>query len=272
MSLESLFKALGRSQSQANGMVLPDGVKMVFSRGRSTVWVHQSAPSVRSLKWIADDSPVPFGEGAKYRKVTIALPYVIVLAVFLPGPHGRVTLCDHNEAFFSNVPLTTPDDELFYPALLNCSKFEPQVGRPLSWICTQYLRREFDRESDDNKRFELGLEGLLSCLFETGFNYSSEHHELTSWFSESRSVDERIASIGAWEKATAADPLFALKVPWLKTGLRVGEIVERTLKIHRAGQALPRSATALAGFIMNHAEDLPSGPGPLQTPNPDLPF
>jgi hypothetical protein len=272
MPIGALVKALRGSENSGSGMVLPDGVKMAFSRGRSVIWVHQSPPSVRRLKWIADDSPAPYGESARYREVTIALPYVIVLAIFLPGPGGKAILSDHNEAFFCNAPLTTSDEELCYPALLNCSKFDPQEGRPLSWICTQYLRREFDREPDDNKRFQLSLKGLLACLFETGFNYSSEHHELTSWFSESRSADKRIASIDAWEKATAADRLFPLEVPWLKSGLTLHEIVERTFRIHPAREVVPKTAAGLAGFIMNHADNSVVDDHCPPTPNPELPF
>ncbi len=272
ISLAALCHGLASPEGRTPWMVQPDGVKMVPSVGSSLIWVHQSPPCVRRLKWIADDSPVPYGEGARYREVTIALPYVIVLAVFLPAPGGRVTLSDHNEAFFRNAPLDSPEDELCYPALLNCSKFDPPIGRPLSWICTQYLKRSFDSEPDANKRFRLGFKALLSCLFETGFNYSSEHHELSSWFSESRGVDRRIESIGAWEKATAADKLFPLEVPWLETGLRLQEIVERIFRIHRASRSLPHTAKGLARFIMNHAGGAVPSPAPLSIPQPELPF
>lgn len=235
-------------------LVLPDGVKATLARGKCVLWVHQTPPRVTQLRWIADDSPVPYGPGGNYRLVKLALPYVVVLAIFTPGPDGRLQLGGFNECFFRNEPLEGLDDELCYPALLNCSKFSPPEGKPLSWICTQYLdMKPFARVADLNKRMKLGLKTLLHCLFDTGFNYSSEHHEGASWFSVSRQVDPRLTTVDAWQQASEADPLFVLDVPWMKTGMSVRQVADRifdNLKVPRAPLA---SAADLARVVFNSA-------------------
>jgi hypothetical protein len=85
---------------------------------------------------------------------------------------------------------------------------------------------------------------LLRHLLEAGFNRSSEHHELNSWFAETvaAKVDPRIASVQAWQRATSEDPLFVLEVPWLRTGLSLREVADRIARVH--GRAGPRITCA----------------------------
>src|SRR5262249_27357511 len=157
-------------------------VKAVFSRGAVTIWAHQTPPRVFNFRWITADSAAPFGKGTAYRTVQLALPYLIVLGVFAPGDGNRLQVSQVNECLFRTAPLGSVDDELLYQALLNTSRFRAPEGHPLAWICTQHLdRRPFVNEPDLNKRMCLGFKALLHCLLETGFNYSSEHHEGASW-------------------------------------------------------------------------------------------
>ena len=230
MDLEKFLEVLPRfnGQPEDQDWILPDGIKLVKTRGSVTVLVYERPPQVYNLKWIADDSPAPFGRGTKYRTVRIALPYLIVLAVFERARGTRIQLSQTNECFFRNTPLKSIQDELLYPALLNCSKIATEAGQPLSWICTAKMDlRAVARERDENKRMREGLRTLLHCLLETGYNHSSEHHEKSSWFTESTTVDPRVSTIENWEKATKEDQLFVLDVPWLRTGLTLGLTIDR---------------------------------------------
>lgn len=248
MSIEDVLRAACPRRVDTRGVVMPDGFRLAYPMGPFSVWVFEVPPRVYQFRWIAKDSPKQFGAGTAYRAVRIALPYVVVLAVF----EGDV-LSDANECFFRTKPLDSEKDPLSYPALLNCSKFNPPDGKPLSWICTQKLdRARFMRVRDPAQRMRAGLGALLSCLFETGFNYSSEHHEGASWFTESNGVDPRIATVEQWEEATAADPLFVFDVPWIPTGLSVRQVVERTLKNKNACAQRVASADDLARIIFNH--------------------
>jgi hypothetical protein len=234
------------------GIILPDGVKSVVSRGPMSVLVHETPPRVHSLRWIAGDSPAPFGPGTKYRTVRLAQPYIVVLAVFGPGPDGRPMLAGRNECFFRVSPLKSLSDELLYPALLNCSKFEPPDGQPLSWICTQHLK--FDAlaaVADPNDRLRHSLTALLKCLFHTGFNYSSENHEGNSWYSESaaRIDDARIKTVEKWQDAGKEDPLFVLNVKWLTTGRSLREVIDRIFLNHGLSAAAPTTSNDIARLI-----------------------
>jgi hypothetical protein len=224
--------------------------------------VYERSPQVYSFKWIARDSPVPFGSGTKYRTVRIALPYLVVLAVFELGKRNVIQLSGRNECFFRRHPLKSTGDELFYPALLNCSKFDPPEGRPLSWICTAKLDyKQLSKKPDNNTRMQTSLHALLHTLLETGYNRSSDYHEASSWFTESTGVDPRISTIENWEKATAKDPLFVLDVPWLSTGLTLEQVIERIFKNSDARRPGISSAADIRRILFNYGDsgtaDLP---------------
>jgi hypothetical protein len=254
MPLQAFLEQMVPRRMDTAGVVLPDGVKAIFSQGNTSVWVYQCLPSLYSLQWIASDSPAPFGREAKYRTVRIALPYVIILAVFAAPRAGILQLTHSNECFFRSAPLKSCEDHLFYPALLNCSRFKPPEGRPLSWICTQHLHPKPALERDGAKALTASFESLRHCLFETAFNYSSEQHEFSSWFTESNKVDQRISTIEAWEAASAADRLFVFDVPWLPTNHTVRQVVDRIFVNQRAGSGTPRLAASLARIVFNHAQ------------------
>lgn len=253
LDLSRLMQLLNPPPSDA---VYPDGLKREVRQGALTLWVHQTPPRVHNLKWIAADSPTQYGVGTCYREVRIALPYVVVLAVFVADQKGRPQLSGTNECFFRNQPLRSLDDPLCYPALLNCSKFPPaKTNRPLSWICTQHLQlRKLQRMTDDSERMHRGLHELLACLFESGFNYSSEHHELSSWFSESRRVDTRVSTIENWESATREDSMFVLDVPWLPVGKSVRQVATRIYTRLASECAQVVSADDIARLVFNHGE------------------
>ena len=253
MPLDAFLERIGPHVNGSRWMLWPTGVRAAAREGATLVWVYEQSPCVHNFLWIAPDSPAPFGKDTKYRPVRIALPYVIMLAVFTPADGGNLQLSSSNECFFRTAPLQHWDDELFYPALLNCSKFTPPEGRSLSWICTAKMSRPpLSREADLHKRLCAGFEALRHCMFETAFNRSSEHHEGASWFTESQKVDPRIGTIENWEAATAKDPMFPLDVPWLKTGLSLRQIVERIFKNLGAANARFNSSAALARVVFNH--------------------
>jgi hypothetical protein len=245
LPLGNLFERLTGEQDTRG--FRPRGVLFVDAAGPWTIWVYEVPPGVRQLKWIAAESRSPFGSGTKYRLARVSLPYLVIFAVFQDG-----MLSDLNECFFRVAPLADERDELLYPALLNCSRFEPQTGKSLSWICTQNLdRRRMLAEPDRKRRMRKGLEALHHCLLDTGFNYSSESHEFSSWFTESRRVDPRVATIEDWEQASAEDPLFVLDVPWLVTGKTVEQIIARIFENARAGRH-GLTADDLARVLIHH--------------------
>jgi len=256
MKLEELLERVQPSVPDSRGAVLPDGIKCMLPMANGCILVHQTTPRVYNFRWIAADSRAEYGPRTRYQQVRLALPYLIVLAVFESARGDLPRLSPRNECFFLNEPLDLQglDTELCYPALLNCSRFPDDPNVPLSWICTQHLPpSECARGQTLEQSLRAGLEALLRHLLESGFNRSSEHHELNSWFSETvaAGVDPRIASVRDWERATAEDPLFVLEVPWLRTGLSLGKVADRIAQAH--GRAGPRITCAddVARLVVN---------------------
>ncbi len=252
---EMLERAVPR-KIDTGEVILPDGVKAVRQTACGLVVVHQTPPRPWSFKWIAEDSPARWGPGTKYRTVRLALPYLVVLAVFEEGPRGALLLSGRNECFFTNEPLDRAgmETKLCYPALLNCSRLPSDPGNNLAWVCTQHLDRSVLLGLPDiASAVRVGLGALLQHLLETGFNYSSEDHELNSWYSETvaAGVDERISSIPAWEAASAANPVFALDVPWLDTGQSLGQIVGRIVDLYAGQRPAPTHAGDIARIVLN---------------------
>lgn len=239
----------------SRGAVLPDGVKLLRATARGCIVVHQTPPRVHQFRWIAPGSPSDYGPGTSYRTVRLALPYLVVFAVFERTRGGMPYLSQRNECFFVNHPVDRQglDTELCYPALLNCSRFPSAPEHPLAWICTQHLGRAArGRKRSLDASLRAGLSALLRHLLESGFNLSSEHHELSSWFTETvnAGVDPRIASVEAWERASEEDPLFVLEVPWLPTGHTLGSLTERIAGMFGGSQTAV-GAGDLARIIIN---------------------
>jgi hypothetical protein len=255
MPMDQFLAKIAPLRIDTGGLIFPDGVKAAFSRGPVTIWVYEAPPRVYGLRWLADDSPERFGKGAKYRPVRLALPYLVVLAVFVTDPNGQLLLSQRNECYFRTAPLKAVEDELLYPALLNCSKIIAPDGRAISWLCTQHLNfAALAHERDLHRRLCSSFHALRHCLLETGFNYSSEHHEGASWFSESNRIDPRISTVETWEQASREDPLFVLEVPWLKTGLSLGQTVDALFRLFGVGRQTYDNAAALARVVLNQEQ------------------
>jgi hypothetical protein len=256
MKLVDLLERLGPGVPDSRGAVLADGVKCLLPTPSGLIVVHQTPPCLHSFQWIAESSKRDYGPGTRYRDVRLALPYLIVLAVFERARSGIPVLGRRNECFFARDPLDQRglDTELCYPALLNCSRFPDGVAHPLSWICTQHLKpSEVARGTSLDASLRTGVRALLHHLLETGFNRSSEHHELSSWFSETVAarVDPRVASVQEWERASSRDPLFALEVPWLPTGLTLGAVAERIARASAPAALRFETADDVARVVLN---------------------
>lgn len=259
---------------------LPEGLVFARQRGRLAVWVHQTPPRIWNLRWIAADSQRDFG-GAEYRNVAVSLPYVVLVAVFEAGMDGRPVIGHMNECFFRNAPLNAFDsDELLVPGLLNCSLYQSPHGKekiarddkPVVWICTQYMHQLMSRRAramqsgaTEGTLMHGHFDVLYRTLMETGFNYSSDHHEHSSGFTENANVilqaastlveckldgrDKRGAAMEAWQAATQKDADFGLAVPWLTTGYTVAEVVERILSRGETNATAVRTVEDLSRIV-----------------------
>jgi len=222
MSEDKLVEMLREEiQPPMDGIALPDGVKFVEWRSPFMCVVHQLPAHVRQLRWITDDSPLPFGSGAEFQSRRLSMPYALTFAMFVKRGNS-FSLMGFNELYFRNEPLRSKEDKLGYPALLNVSRID--VGsRSRAWICTQYLRNA------PSARWDNQLGELLNHTWNGAFNRSSEHHEGASWFGESKGIHRDLHPVEKWEKASKKDDTFALKVTWKPVSMNVGQLIDAML-------------------------------------------
>ena len=267
MPIDQFVQKLHPPVMNSGGLVLPHGVHMYFSSRSTTIFFWELPPAVHLVRWISADSKVPYRMGGAkvlYEDRRLALPYVVIVAVFVRDPSGRLVLSGKNEAYFRTAPLEDADDELLFPALLNISKFPGKVAAkmPLTWICTQFLdMQKLAAESDFNRRVRQSLKALRSTMLEAGFNYSSEHHELTSYWSVSAGKIPDVADLDRWERLSRKDPLFVLRVPWLRATvgrrpMTVQKLVDRIETQFGVKDTTPDTSDSLARIIF---EATPNG-------------
>jgi hypothetical protein len=196
------------AQGKLSFGLVPEGMNIrdIHQNRGLYVFLVQIDPSVRTLRWLTDDSPEPFGLKAQYREVTIALPYVyFFVAIAADG-----VLSVLNSVYFRNTPLTSLEDQLLECAFFNCSVDSYKVH---CWICTQGLTMKLQK----GQSLAQLVDTFVGWFWGSGFNASSEHHEGQSFWSKTTKdiQDSRLHTIKDWAKATRKNPRFACEVPWL---------------------------------------------------------
>lgn len=224
---------------------LPDNIKWQVCCGSLTICIVQLTPELRWVKWLADDSPVPYGPEAICTERRLATPYVILKVPFL----GQ-QIIPKVEVFYRNQPLSSLEGDggmLYWPNLLNVS---PNAYGCTAWFCTQYLSAEKPRPG-----IHAGLDAVVHHLFGGLFNASSEAHEGASTFSKcvKEKVDPRITDVNRWEEESQKDPKFAMSVAWKSTGVTVGKLIENELKRNKI-QTAPGTAAALGNILLRQAK------------------
>lgn len=227
------------SQNTISGLdnePIPDNVKWVVRAGKLAVYIAEFKPELRWIKWLADDSPAPYGGAATYKHRKLATPYVVMKTTFVANAlQGTV------ELFYRNLPLAGLDDELFHCNLYNVS---PGAYDCKAWFCTQYLNVQRLKGPTDI------LSGILSHVWGGGFNASSEANEGRSGFSlaQEKKIDQRVTDVNRWEKESEKDPRFVLGVDWVKAGTSPRDLIQREL--HRFQVAAPATSKALGNILL----------------------
>ena len=131
MGIADFVEKINPPTMNCGGLILPRGVATFFSTESTTIMFWELPPAVHHVRWISADSEVPFkmpGASVLYEDRRIALPYVVIVAVFAKDPAGRLVLTGKNEAYFRTAPIQSRHDELMFPALLNISKFPKEAA------------------------------------------------------------------------------------------------------------------------------------------------
>jgi len=203
LQIEQMIDAIyGASERARSFEIRPCSARIWEERGNAVAAAFELPPHARTVRWLADDSKVPFGPRAKYRNYYVSLPYVVLLLVFRQG-----SLTGQQQLYYRTKPLDE-DEELQLPNLYNVAEGYGQR----CWVCLQEL--------DDicGLSWPRKISRIVDHVFSAAFNRSSEEHEGNSYWTRHQSVDPRVASMKAWEEASREDRRVSLAVPWEPAG------------------------------------------------------
>lgn len=213
---------------------IPEGVRFVRRRGPGVVVVIEEPPQLRTVRWLADDSPQPFGPSAVYRTVSLAFPFVVLVCALRDGG-----LTGYQQCFYRSAALRVRDDGLGVPPLPNVAAY---AGMPC-WLCLAKHKIDLKPLAWDDKVRE-----LRKTFWGAAFNRSC----VSSYWQTLPGVDARLASVAAWEQESKRDPFFPLTVRWRPVGQTVGQVTDAMLGIVAPGPT-PHAATDLAALLATSA-------------------
>ena len=209
-----LASLVERSDTAPFPDAIPEGVVFVRRRGDFVALVIEEKPKARTVSWLTDDSPKHFGPDARYRKVRLAFPFVVLVIVFRGG-----NLTGLQQCFYRREPLTSLDNPLCFPNLYNVANGHGQ----LCWLCLANLRQDLSGLTWAER-----VRTIQQHLWGGGWNRSSEVHEGMSYWGAMR-PDRRLDTLESWEQESRRDPYFAVNVDWKPVGKTVGQVVDEML-------------------------------------------
>lgn len=216
--------------------VRPRGARIVQARRDAVAMGLEILPHTRRVRWLADDSELPYGRGAKYADYFVSFPFIVLLLVFRRG-----SLTGQQQLYYRTESLDRGED-LLLPNLYNVAKGYHQR----CWVCLQHV-------PDVGKlAWDVKIASIVDHTFSAAFNRSSEEHEGNSYWSGGKAVDPRVASMEAWQEASRADRRMALSVPWEPAGTTASnelrEMLDRVVRPKKL-----QSATDFAGMVSSAA-------------------
>jgi hypothetical protein len=212
---ELVSALLDRGDQTAVPGLIPEGVRFVQRRADVVVLVVEEKPHLRTVQWLSDESPAPFGSRARYQTVRLSFPFVVLIIAFRDGE-----LTGKQQCFYRTAPLKNLDAPLLLPNLYNVSV---DAYDQKAWLCLKPLKGNLGHLEWEDK-----VHAIRKELW-SKFNRSSEVHEGQSYWGQMRQVDPRVSNIEAWQEASKRDPFFPLQVRWKPAGYTVGQVVDGML-------------------------------------------
>ncbi len=196
--------------------LLPPGARWALVRGPSLVIAVEHPPLVRWIGW----GEKALDEPGSYSYTSLAFPYAVHLLLFHRGSFEEMRL------YYRNGPLVAEEDPLYMPNLWNISSSESPLAK-----CRVCLR---GRPVFDDLTVAGQAQAAIEFFWSAGFNLDIE----SNCFRRAAALDNRIATLEAWEKATSADPLFPLSVQWEEAGVSLRKAGEHLLDWRGAARPL----------------------------------
>ncbi len=249
--------------------------RFVPAQGGLTL-AYEAPPGVRRLRWgvRSEASERRFS----YREVQLALPYVVIVTGVRIDARGTMTFDGWTEAYFANESLRSLTAPLCPAPLLNVvGRSEPHHSGGAVVCMSGFGHTSTPGDGEPSERLHRGLAAVLGYFFESGFNEDFERTGRISAFHDphSKPADPRLATVEAWEEASAQDPSFVLQIPWLpiaRTLSRSLEAVAEQLGIVPRTPSWNRTLQRLiARYGARSDAPAPSAGSPDSSPTPIRP-
>lgn len=222
-----------RRPGRGNHLLLPPGARIIKVDGTATVCCLEQPPQVRLIRWSADQ----MGKGGEYQTYRLAFPYIVYFFLFFQAS------LEDMRVYYRIAPLQSPNDVLLMPNLWNV-----QADPEKPSACRACLR---GRPEDLWERpLVQQVTMLLDFFWGTGFNTDIAGN----CFERARGLDPRINTLEAWEKASEAEPLFPLAVPWETLELTVADVMDRLVESGPQHQRAIGDASDLANLMYRISE------------------
>lgn len=201
------LKAQHEKKTDMSTPLLPPNTKYYARDKDVEVYVIELSPQTRTILW----------PSKKKRKIVgvpynLAFPYVIFVCVFVKNnlvfSEGETPKC-----FYRTAQIISPKDRLFHTSLFNVS-------------CETNGLFSITGLSGNGTGIQAQIDRMIRSFWG---NEPNGKPKKNSDFLFSAKADERVASAGAWQEETSANPLFAFKLPWLESGHTVQSVVKESL-------------------------------------------
>lgn len=193
-----------KEKAKESPLILPDGIKLAYTKGHRTVIVIEQKPQTRTVTFDAElVKKASVAKEAKehnefgYRFV-LAFPYVYFVIVFDVGKYK------YHELYFRNKPLTSIREHIYLAPIPNVFRDKGKDYKPMC------MGADFGSIVREELTVARQSEMVVSDFWQRAFNaeLGSGDHE---------SLDPRIKNYAVWQENSAKNPLFILEVPWTKS-------------------------------------------------------
>jgi hypothetical protein len=208
-------------------LVWPRGVCAVRAGHGGFTLAFEIPPSVRRLRWGV--RPEARDRRFAYRDVRLALPYVVFVTGVRFDSSGTFYFDGWAEAYFANEPVSSATKPLHLAPLLNVVGRGDAHSTGGAVVCMGgFGHRSTSADGDPSERLHRGLAAIVGHFLDSGWNEDFERTGRVSAFNDPRSkpADPRLATVEAWEEASAKDPRFVLEIPWVPTPRTLSRALE----------------------------------------------
>ena len=222
----------------------PKGVRKWVRRRDATAVALELPPHTRTVRWLSDSSKAPFGRKATYESYFVSFPWVVVLLILRGG-----ALTGEQQLYYRLDSLDA-GDELLLPNLYNVAR----GYRQNCWLCLQHVG------DLSNLSWHEKLERVVTHTFSGSFNRSAEEHEGNSYWSSHEPVDERVATMEAWQKHSRENRRVALDVAWrpaeTTATAELSAMLDRVVRPSRLESSAELFGLLNAGFVQQDLLEL----------------